>query len=571
MTLISPSPESEKWSLKTILCRFQSYRHFPVTLGTLWLFTLILIGAANIADSEISDNSIYILLFIFLYGSGSFPLEAYFLKKKRCFNYYLLLALNTLLPAFMTLLLVYEDKGQSETNLTDTFFTRYCPSYFFILFFIAIYFCHKRLACSLEEYLTRIFSRAIRYHIFYFVLLIGSSIITSILSQLFNLDFNIVISTQMLLFGLYYMSSFLLALYPETPDDNMITSALIRYILPVITIFTYVVIYAYLLKILILRDIPSNAIFRIAAGLFVMAFPVCIMNSFYRNKNPLLRITRWLPCLFLPFLPLQGYSIGVRIYENGLTPVRCIAVIFLLFECLVLFLYHRKRHALHLLFLVMPVFFLVFGCMPYVNVSYLSYLSQKKTAEHYLYLPEAEQQEILAGTETYLDVHERTYGAYYYLKYDYYGSQYLESLPKSSQDRLALFGNRNIISSTVIYSASTEDSPFDVSGFHYCSHFRISEYGRAVTDENGELSYDLENYAILPVDKPQFTVNLSEILEHYRKQADENDEIYDYFINNNRYQIDASHTLVFHKLRFEYDKQDDTIFYFHIEGYLLEK
>lgn len=557
---------SEKISFKTFL---RHIRNFPVTLVTIWLFTFILIISVETPDREISESLNRILLFIFYYGSGSFLIEALFLHKKQPYWYYYLsaLLLNLLLPAFFTYLFI----RQTDDSYYWDYFMRYTVSWFAILFFTAVYFCHRKLNCSLPDYLVRVWNRTVRYHIFYFILMVGLSLIASIISELFNLDFNLILESHMLLFGLYYMSSFLLSFYPENPEDNVLTGTLVRYILPVIIICAYVIIYVYILKILIFRDIPSNSVFRITAGLFLTGIPVCIMNSFYQEKNPFSQIIRRLPYLFLPFIPLQGYSIGIRIFENGLTPVRCCGVVFLLFECITLTLYCRKRDAIPLLFLILPALFFIGGFLPYVNVHYLSYLSQRQEIERYLSLPEAEQEMMINAEEEYRKPRQRITGAYRYLKKDQYGRQYLEELPEDARNSLALLGSDSYSSSEIAYRAEVEDAPMNVSDFDYCIPFYALELHRADEAESDDVAYDLEKYLLLPDDRPEFTADLSALFYYYMEHADTQNDIQSYFSENHTYTIDSAHTIVLTEIAYDYDTQDETFTYFQIKGYILEK
>ena len=87
---------------------------------------------------------------------------------------------------------------------------------------------------------------------------------------------------------------------------------------------------------------PSNAVFRILTGLFAAGLPVWTMNSCYSQKNPLLKLTRLLPYLFSPLILLQAYSIGIRIYENGVTPPQISLRAAFVFEIIYVSVYYFK-------------------------------------------------------------------------------------------------------------------------------------------------------------------------------------------------------------------------------------
>ena len=548
--------------------------HFPATLGAIWLFTLILtFSLYHSLEEEIG----LVLLFLFFYGSGSFLIESIFLRKARSKYFYALIVCN-LIPSS---LFVFLSKTIEYEYFNDYFFS-YCACYFLIPFCLSIYFCHRKLACSFEEYLIRVFSKTLRYCITWFVLLIGISIITGMAGGLFHLDYTIMISAQLLLFGIYFMSSFLLSFYPEQPEDSLLINVLVKYIFTAIVITAYLIIYAYMLKILILWEIPVNAIFRITALLFVVTIPTCIMNKYYQENRLLSRITRWLPALFLPFFPLQVYSIGVRIYENGVTPMRYAAVALLIFECLTLFLYYFKPSHLHLLLITAVIFIFIAGVMPIVNMNYISFLNQKQIVARYLSLPEKERLTIVSARKNpnpsashQEKVADRVYGAYCYLQYDYYGCPWLDQLSTADRnclEALNLSPFDDYTDSIINFHGGISPSAvIDVSEYQYCYPVKVSI--RAPIDEgNGENSQiPLSAYPLLSAQQPELTIDLIKLFDFYRKHADESHSIQSCLKEHRTYEVDATHTLWLQELSFNYDQNGDCYTYFLISGYLLEK
>ena len=59
----------------------------------------------------------------------------------------------------------------------------------------------------------------------------------------------------------------------------------IKYVLGILVIIAFAIIYLYIAKIIILRDIPSNQIFRILATLFIIGFPIWTMSKSFENND----------------------------------------------------------------------------------------------------------------------------------------------------------------------------------------------------------------------------------------------------------------------------------------------
>ncbi len=575
----------------------RSLRRFPATLSAIWLFTFVFTGAFMAQDNERITEKI--LLFLFYFGSGSFLAESLLLNRNGKKRYGIAMVLNLILSVLFWFLSRIGNPAEWEASAWITLVFRYTAAYFLICFLSGVWLCYRRLSCSLEVYLTRVFGRAVRYHLIWFLLMAGISLMVGILQILFHLSWDIHIEMQMLLFGLYYMSSFLLCFYPENiaensdtcvkePEDGFI-GVLIKYVLSGMIIISCAIIYCYLLKILVLCEIPSNSIFRITAQLFVIGTPVCLMASSYRENYPLRRIMQMLPYLFLPFLPLQIYSIGIRLWKNGVTPMRYAAIVFLIFECIFLAGYRFRRDKLHMLLPLLAAFILAAVFLPFVNMNTLSCFSQKAAVNRFLALPEEEQTKIARiqnhdndasltpeQDEHYRQLRDRYGGAYSFLRYDYLGRQYLDTLSESDTQRLdALLSYNDYdtdpFSTHYHTSASTDKIP--VEGYRYCYPVEAASYRDSYHDLDGVQSKRdfLANYPLLSDQKPGFTIDLGGLFTYYMEQADSNGIIGDAFATQQLYETDENHVLYLETISFTYDSEANYFIDFRMDGYLLEK
>lgn len=540
---------------------FRHFQNFPVTLVSIWLLTVILVF-------QPSDNAIWgrMLSFLSYYGTGSFLIEALFLKVPRNKCFFAALAAD-LLPA--SVFVSFE-----HYHYRDSYIGQYSALYFFILFLLVLYFCRKKLGCPFTEYLVRVFGRTVRYHIVYLILMIGIGIISSIAIELFGLDYGLLIRSQMLLLGLYYMSAFLLSFYPEKEEGSLLTAALLKYVLSVMVIAAYAVIYVYILKILVTQEIPSNAIFRITAGLFAAAFPLCLMTSPWRPEHMLCRIMKYLPYLFLPFLLLQGYSIGVRLLENGVTPMRYAAVVFLLFECVALVLYYFHPAALELLLPVGAGILCVAGFFPYINMNYVSFLNQKAVIDQYLSLTKEQQQAMLSEHNKNSDAASRVRGAYSYLCFDYLGTQYMSSLPEESIAQLDQLADDTYSYGThrISYGVSKYAGQIDVSDYSSLYPVRLHEYVYDISSgELADYNESLSHYPLPDENSNITSIDLRKLFDLYRAHADKNNNFDEYFAQHFTYQINDRYALCITLLSFTYDESQDTYYPFQLNGYLLVK
>ena len=568
---------SEKLSLKNL---FLYFHNFPATLISIWLFTLLL--TINLNSNQDFWGSF--LLFLFFYGMGSFLIEAYFLKKHRGKWFYIALSF----PIFPSLILTqlpsiffrYFDvyKGYATESNWSSYYMRSCVCLALILFLLGIYFCHKSCNNTVGQYLVQVFAKTARYHIIYFILMIGVTLICAILVTLFNLDFEVLMSAEMLLFGFYFMSAFLLSFYPKQENGGLIIAVMVKYVLSSMVLISFAIIYAYILKILILWDIPSNALFRITAVLFFIMIPLCLMNRAYEDNNPLFLIMKWLPCLFVPFLFLQAYSIGIRIIENGITPLRYAAVAFLIFECITLVVYFIFHEKINLLLPAAAAIIFLCCFAPYINMNHVSFYSQKAMLEYYLKLPAEMQETILTADVENDDTRSRIRGAYSYLKWDHLGEIYLNKLNENDKQVLQQLADYDYAyeydysPDSIDYFAKKEAVCINVSGYSSCYPIDIHEFywDRAEEDANAYKDY-LSAYPLCDDVKPLLTADLCKLFFFYRENADENDDIDDYFMKNFTYELDENHTLYMTVLSFTYDEITETFPTFRLEGYVLEK
>ena len=256
-------------------------------------------------------------------------------------------------------------------------------------------------------------------------------------------------------------------------------AVVVRYILLPLTMIAFAIIYLYIAKIIITQEMPSNEVFRILAALFVVGLPIWTMADSFPKDNFLVRTGIKLPYIFIPFLFLQGYSIGIRIAEFGLTPRRYLCVMLMLFEILYILFYFFKKREVGVILPILAVLAIITTAVPGINVYDLSVRSQKNNFEKYAAigfknLSESEQKKMA--------------GAYYYLKNDSFGKKYVENIDTEMMEAIQNSG---------FYGVNSEGQNYNYR-FYSVNDLDISRYGR-MTVVSANLSGDSIDLTNVPV------------------------------------------------------------------------
>lgn len=530
---------------------------FPVTMAAIWTAT----GLAVIWgwDDIWLEDAVF---FLFFFGLGSFLTEAVFLRRKKGIPGLAGFGGAAVLAAFFTVWRHF--RWEIGWESWDARFERYAVGYVLFLLSLGIYICYRfgsrRGMFTFGGYLVRVFGSCLRVSLIYTVLMFGSLMIAAAADMLFDAVFDMMMRVQFLIFGLYYMPSLPSCVFPEKEEKSPLTEFLVKYVLTGMTACAFAVVYLYMLKILITFEMPSNEIFRIVAGLFVLGFPVCLMDDCFPENNPFRKVSAVLVCLMPPLVLMQLFSIAVRIREHGLTPMRYVCVMFLLFEVLTLVLYFVKRTKLGTAIGAIPVLIAVSCFLPFINMDYTSYLSQKAALEAVLSLPE-EKKEALSA-EAYESMVRRAKGAYEYLKYNDYAADYMAASRELAEEALACLPKEQ---TQPYYQEQETPDVFTVSGYDRIYPLRIT-VNRDIEDADSAVLLLQEE-----IHGKEVRLETRQFLEPYMEHADENHDFSEYFRTHNSYQVTDTYRLVLEDLAFRRDVERKVVTHFYIKGYLLEK
>ena len=216
--------------------------------------------------------------------------------------------------------------------------------------------------------------------------------------------YMLVFRAEFLVLGCLLGSGVLYAQIRPERERPAFFNVIVRYLLTGLLTAAFVIVYLYILKIIITRVMPSNEVFRILAGLFIIGLPIWTLAGTYDEKDPLIRIAVRLPYLFIPFLFLQGYAIRQRIAAYGLTPLRYLCLVLMLFEVIYIIVYAARKRETGIMLPVIAVLAVICLAVPSMSVRSQKAILDRGAAAGFAGLSREDQSSVA--------------GAYYYLASD---------------------------------------------------------------------------------------------------------------------------------------------------------
>lgn len=546
-----------KESFKSIIQGVKNaVERFPITIIVIFLYMLFL---AIIIDSDwIADEVLeYVSYFTLYFSAGAFFTEAIFNnKEKTSIVFYILFSL-----AAIAFIVVQEMAWGAQ--FLDIWW-KFIVCYISTLVIVGVYFLAKKSSKDFSEYILKLVINWTKTSVVYWILAIGIAIISSIFIYLI-LDgdgYSLILRLELILVGIYYFPKMLYSFVDIENEVNNFFKGLIKYVLNSLVIIAFAIIYMYIVKILILRDMPKNQIFRILSALFVVGMPIWTMVSYFKDESFLYKISLKLPLAFIPFIFLQIYTIGLRISEYGLTPSRYMCVALIIFEIIYTLVYILKKQKIGGLLLVFNAMIIISILVPRINMFKTSDLSQAKILQMY------NDKKDLSDEEK-----EKIYGAYEYLTDSEDGEKYINDiLTKKAIEEVKKFyaiTKDNEISKVEYISYYGDLEEINIKG--YSTLKCVSAYDYAY---NAKKSVK-ECFSNLKIGNSQhdyyITVDLEDTIEEYIENYLENSvEFYEYFESNNEIKFDDK-KLIIKRLDIDYIKDTGKIKTYSIEGYLLEK
>ena len=513
---------------------------FPVTLIFIGILTLFL---AIFLDTEVFSNrvmiNVLILLFTFIIGSFSVGLYLKNNKKIRIILYFLSFIISVLFSLFY----------DRSSGIGREYFYRIYVTYISIISIFSLYILYRNSKLSIERYFIQVAFNLFKVSVVYYILSTGTILITSLFSFLIlgSEAYSLIWRVLIIVFGFIYIPGIIFAFINKDPEIIKFVRFIVKYIMTILLIIAFLIIYAYMLKILVLWRIPSNQIFRILSILFIFGFPIWTMCYNFKNEKGLIdKINEKLPILFIPFIFLQIYSIFTRIYNYGLTETRYICVIFLLVEIIYIIIYIINKNKIYYLFMIISSLVIITLLVPKINMFDVSYKSQSNIIKKYLIKENLSDKEILAIKSSYNSI-----------KSNYTGKEFIKAnFSEEENTKLQKYLRRSdiYISESVSFYGEVENEIIEVNGYKTLEAF----------DE----SYNSDSKSFLKsININSNKYNLSKVLETYKKNQ-KHFENYFKKDDNNKIVIDSNTKIVLNYIYYSYDNNQYEL---NIRGYVLKK
>lgn len=528
------------------------FKSFPLTLIIGFLFTIFL---AVIMDTELVDEDIIanVSIFSVLFAIGTFTVESIMKKKisKKKLFFYILSAVFAALITF--LVNIQNDIFGIENAIFVGNVFKFAITYFISLLLFSLFALYKMSGQKFNEYVTKVAVNMFKSGIIYSLIASGVSTILGIFCLLLlgGEHYTIILRAELILFGFFLMPKLMYSLVDVDGEVNRFFEIIFKYVLDILLIIAFVVIYLYIGKILILREMPVNQIYRIAAALFILGVPIWTITSYFEDKKIISKINRYLPIAFTPFVLLQIYTIGVRILNNGLTELRYIAVMLILFEIIYIAIYIKNREKVGACALVLIAMTVISAIVPGINMFKMSELSQYSILKKYD-----------STVELSSEQKAKIKGAYNYLRGSDNGEKYIDkALTEEEKKEVANMENSyydDIFTGRQVISVNNDLDYINISGYNRM--YEIDDYNyseksidnafKNVKCENGNKSIDLSS------------IFVNGIKEGNLEESIENREII---------QINSDSAVVLEYVYIIYNEDNEIVTQYSIKGYLLEK
>lgn len=532
----------------------KSFEKFPVTIITILLFSAF---SAIVIDTELIKEEVWqnIMFFVLYFASGTLFIESLFHEKNKK-----KIVLYTI-SAVISIVLVTMQNNEFINNVL----WKISICYVLTLWILSVYFLFRKSNRAFKEYILKVFVNIIKTSIIYGILSIGIAIVSSIFVYLIweKLGYTLVLRLEIILLGFYYIPKLIYCLVDVKEEVNALFEGLIKYVLTSLVIISFIIIYMYIIKILIFRDMPKNQIFRILSALFIVGMPIWTMMQYFKDESFLYKVSLKLPIAFIPFIFLQIYTIGIRIADNGITPLRYVCIALILFEIAYILMYIFKKEKLESLLLVFNAIIIISLIVPGINMFKISDMSQ------------AQKLKIYINKSDYTDEEkDKIYGAYIYLNNSENGEKYINKILNDEDiEKIKSFkvSKVNAYNSEIVkyIQSHKNDDKIEVTGYSNLYFITASNRSNNSNIENTfnniELQYQNSNETI--------NADLSGEFEKYIKtyiDLGEN-ELEEYFKNHNEIEIDNDKKLIIKSFYLNYNQEAKLVKNYSIKGYLLEK
>lgn len=542
----------KEFYLKTFNSIRKLFKVYPLTMMFVVFTTLFATLVLDFVDSEIC---LKILFFLVTQSVGMFFAESTFKSDVRKMIAYFSTAIMTSVFTFY----IWSDVNEiiMEQILYGYF------AYVSALTLISVYSILINSKLKFKEYLFNVFVNILKSSITYAILALGISLICGIFIALIfdGENYDIIFKANLLIFGIYYVPALIRALSNvNREEENSFIKGIVKYVLLPLVSIAFVVIYIYIIKIFVLRQIPSNVIFRILLSLFVLAFPVWNMAEIFEENKIVHKTARILPYAFIPFILLEAYSIGIRIAQFGITPIRYIGLV-VLFMQIVALIFTLVKDRKYLSHLSLAVAIILFITCTTITPHRVARISQRNIILRNM--PEGTQFSDLSNSAK-----EKVKSAYTFFEYNDYNKYIPEYAVAFEEDITNYHIDSNYIEARRKYVYLEGDRSVNVVEYTRFSKAFIINVKQKDSKIICNLQYSQADntYSSMEIDMTDY---INDIIKKYNETEDE--KLTNYLPKIDEIIIDENKVFHIASVNLAYETETSKIDYIDIEGYLLEK
>lgn len=532
------------------------FEKYPLTMIIVLAYTVFLsftLDGDLIADEWMEKIFLFVVLWIF----GVFLIEN-FDKMSRTIKITGKVITAIIAGAFVAVL--------TQKNYEFDFIGRLCICYMIALPTVAMFLIIKKSDKSIPEYLLKVGINFTKVTFVYGILALGILLVYEIFDFLIlDSKGEFIDNLEILLLGFYYVPKMIYALDDLKEEVNVFFKGLVKWVLMSLLSIAFIIIYLYIAKIIILRNMPKNQIFRILASLFIVGAPIWTCMQYFKDDSFVYKVSLKLPLAFIPFIFLQIYTIGIRISSNGVTPLRYMCVMLVIFEILYELYYIIKKDRIRDLIILVNAFAIIAILVPGLNMGDFSDISQSRILKIYK-----------ENTKLTDEQEGKVYGAYTYLSRSENGKKYIkEILTENDEEEIKEFSSNTTRDyDSYDYFRYSKNDNIDIGDYKTLTVVSASGYNnRSYSSYEDEIILEFDNVDFKSNYKSFAKVDCTDYIEDlvkaYKKSGKSNME--SYFEDNHEIEIDKNSKIVLTNISISYNTVKGVVTSYNFNGMYLQK
>ena len=252
------------------------------------------------------------------------------------------------------------------TNWNDSF-----AIYTLTIIFASLtyYLIIEETGISVQEYVLKGFMNVLALFLFECIVAAGIGVLFYVYYAFFgSTDWQVLLNILTFQFVIVTCIGGFIAIENVKGKSGLFSKVLVKYVMMIMVLIGFIFFYAYLVKIIINRSLPSNEVFIVCTILFSLGLSTNLMARAFDENSPYDLIIKYLPLAFIPALILQIISLGLRINQYGLTASRYLGVVLIIFEIIYICLYQFKFDKFKYIFIIDTILVLIISILPLVNM-----------------------------------------------------------------------------------------------------------------------------------------------------------------------------------------------------------